>query len=139
MIMFALALAVSAPAGSDVYTCEYIASEADEPHTPARNDLLLVSNTADGIGKGSWTATWPGKTAVLADADTVQFGSVGGSVRLRWHDIDGKDRTAFISFSDMEVQDGSKAGWLSFDKPSLWQAPGYMCSTPPASQTKAAQ
>lgn len=137
--MMLLALLLAPVAGGDVYTCEYIATEADEPHTPAKNDLQLVSNAAAGTGKANWTVTWPGKASIPADADNVQFGSVGGSVRLRWQEPGGEKKTAFISFSDVQIGDGSKAGWLSIGHPSLWQTPGYMCSTPPISQTKAAQ
>lgn len=120
----AMAIPTVAEPAADVYTCEYLMSDKAAPHTPPRADLVLTRSADD-----MWTVAWPGKMPIAAEKFDAQFGSIGGSVALRWIE-DGKTQSAFISFSDIVTSDGSRAGWLSLAKPSLWQAPGYVCATP---------
>ena len=135
MIAYLLMLQVTSAAAAsataqDTWTCEYLAKDSTEPHDPLRPDLVL-SPDDPARQDGSWTVIWSGKAPVKAETFPANFGSVGGSVALRWTEPDGKKQTAFVSYSDQVLANGTKAAWLGLGKPSLWQAPGYLCSTPP--------
>ena len=126
-----------APAASaqEVWTCEYLATELAESHEPLRADLVLNNEASPAQKGGSWTINWPGKAPINAEIFPAEFGSMGGSVALRWTEIGGKKQSAFISYSDSVLANGTKAAWLGLGKPSLWHAPGYLCSTSPSKQT----
>ncbi|MDO7842448.1 hypothetical protein [Sphingomonas immobilis] len=121
--------AVSGAEAPEVFTCEQLKTESAEPHEPLRKDLV-ITHLAGGSSDGVWTVAWPGKAPIEAATFKSDFGSIGGSVAFRWTEPTGRVQTAYISFSDIVTADGSRAGWLSLGKPSLWQPPGYMCATP---------
>jgi len=130
------ALATSSPAGDalEVYTCEHLASESSKPHEPLRPDLTL-QHKANGSADGSWTVIWPGKAPIEAQTFSAEFGSVGGSAAFRWVEDNGHKRVGFLSFSDLEIPDGSKGAFFSMGEPSLWQPPGFLCATSPTKKS----
>lgn len=110
-----------------VYQCEHLAKASAEPHDPIRVDLVLRNRGGSGAS-AKWIVEWPGKAPISAKPIDVQFGSVGGSAAFEWIDDEGKRQTGFLSFSDIPAGQGKTAAWLGIGKPSLWQAPGYLCA-----------
>ncbi len=124
--LIATAHAASIDGKSDVFACAYVATANDDP------DRHIVDLRAERWVSASgehWQLDWTKGASVQADAFSAEFGSIGGSTGISWTDQNGAKKRAFVSYSDIVLPDGQKAMFLSIDKPSLWQPPGYFCST----------
>ncbi|WP_447762741.1 hypothetical protein [Sphingopyxis panaciterrae] len=110
-----------------LFNCWSVKSDGklDDKRPP---DMVLTRQGKMSDASASWLVQWAGKEPVSAMAFEANYGSVGGSTGLRWSE-DGRERVAFVSYSDIKMANGSEAFWLSFDKPSLWQPPGYVCDS----------
>jgi NADH-quinone oxidoreductase subunit H len=117
--------AAEATAQNDVFACAFVRRSSEEPKSFVD---LRAERISDGQGE-RWRLDWADGRSASADTFAVNFGSVGGSTGLRWVNQDGATKQAFVSYSDLALPDGQKAMFLSLDKPSLWQPPGYICQT----------
>jgi hypothetical protein len=120
------AAAVPADPGNRVFICQHFQADAD--NGSVREDLRIVQVGSLNDTTGQWTIQWPGQPPIAAAPFSASFGSVGGSIGLRWQDANGRQKQAYISFSDIHGS-GKIFFWLSLDRPSLWQAPGYGCES----------
>jgi len=109
----------------DVFACAFVASESDEPGSIVD---LRAERTTNGQTE-TWRLDWADGRSADGVAFDAKFGSVGGSTGVQWSDARGRTKKAFISYSDMVLPEGQRAMFLSLDKPSLWQPPGYVCQT----------
>jgi hypothetical protein len=118
------------------FACSYVRNPRNVPDPRRHADLRMVRH---GVGEAAqWTLAWPDRPVITATSFPVEFGSVGGSQGLRWQE-NGASKTAYISFSDVVMEGGSTAFWMSMDRPSLWQPPGYACQSMPSSPSGADQ
>jgi hypothetical protein len=108
-----------------VFACEYFQTDRQAADGWVHQVDLRIVERSDG----RWTVEGAKQPTAVATTFPAEFGSVGRSVGLRWRDTKGKQETAYISFSDAALPDGMQAFWLSFDRPSLWKAPGYLCQS----------
>ena len=127
-----LLLAASQPGAEETaqaktFSCQLFHNDRDAGRGVVREDLQIVQSGSPHDSTGHWTMMWPGRPPVTAQPFDADFGSVGGSIGLRWTAADGKQKKAFISFSDIASKDGEIHFWLGLDRPSLWQPPGYVC------------
>jgi len=108
-----------------IFACEYFDSDRQAADGWVHQVDLRIVERADG----SWTVEGAIQPPAIATSFPAQSGSVGRSLGLRWQDTKGNKKTAYISFSDVVLPGGLKYFWLSFDRPSLWKAPGYGCQS----------
>jgi hypothetical protein len=108
-----------------VFACEFFRNEREAADGWVHQVDLRVVERADG----TWTVERANQAIAVATPFPAQFGSVGRSLGLRWKGTKGNENTAYISFSDAALPNGMKYFWLSFDRPSLWKAPGYGCQS----------
>ena len=125
-------LATAEGPANESYVCQFLKKEADKVAEPLpREDLRLVRESGEKASLSSWTIIWPGKAPIRATSFDASFGSIGGSQAFKWNDENGKERKAFISFSDIVSPTRKPAFWLGLEKPSLWETPGYFCAPEP--------
>ncbi|HEY1607458.1 MAG TPA: hypothetical protein VGF77_17870 [Allosphingosinicella sp.] len=110
-----------------IFSCHFVRSEREAAHPTLQEDLRIVQSGSPYDATGRWTLSWPGQAPLTAEPFEASFGSVGGSVGLQWTATNGKAKKAFISFSDIHSDNDRIYFWLSLDRPSLWQSPGYVC------------
>jgi len=91
-----------------------------------REDVRLVQN-ADAA---TWQIIAPGESPIIANASDAKFGCMSESKILTWTGGDGKQKRAFICYSDVHVVGEAASFWLGLGQPSLFQPPGYGCATP---------
>jgi hypothetical protein len=125
LAMSAVAHEPAASAPESVFACQYFRNDAEASDGSVHTVDLRVAKRTDG----TWTLQRQNDAVVIATEFPADFGSIGGSVGLRWEDGKGKRKTAYISYSDIVAPAGKKYFWLSFDHPSLWQAPGFGCES----------
>jgi hypothetical protein len=111
------------------YACAITGGDDDEVDPRRHADFNMVQHGSSPTAH--WTIARPGRPEIDAAGFEAEFGSVGGSVGLRWHE-NGAEKTAYISFSDVRLADGSSSFWMSMDRPSLWQGAGIICQSGPA-------
>jgi hypothetical protein len=111
------------------FSCQLFHTDREAGRPIVREDVKIVQSGSLGDSTGRWTMSWLGQPPVTAQPFETSFGSIGGSVGIRWTAADGKRKKAFISFSDVHSEDGKIYFWLSLDRPSLWQPPGYGCES----------
>jgi NADH-quinone oxidoreductase subunit H len=116
----------SAEESRDVFACSYIKNEKSDPDSHFVDLRAERRTTSDG---DVWLLQFADGSSVKGRAFDASFGSVGGGTGIEWRDKSGKLRRAFVSYSDVVSENGQKAMFLSLDKPSLWQPPGYVCQT----------
>jgi hypothetical protein len=111
------------------YMCWRVRGDGDEVDESRPADLRMVRHGQSETAQ--WTLAWPGRPDITATGFPAEFGSVGGSQGLRWQE-NGADKTAYISFSDLQLANGATALWMSMDRPSLWQGRGIICRSQPS-------
>jgi len=109
---------------SDVFACSFVARVDDEPGSVVD---LRAERRSSATGE-HWQLDWAEGRSAYARAFEAEFGSVGGSTGIEWTES-GETKRAYISYSDIVLPAGQKAMFLSLDRPSLWQPPGYVCQT----------
>jgi hypothetical protein len=122
-------------ASTRTFVCQLFRNDREAERPIVREDIKFVQSGSLHDSTGRWTVSWAGLPPVTAQPFEASFGSIGGSVGLRWTAADGKQKKAFISFSDVHSGDGKIYFWLSLDRPSLWQTPGYGCESRPTGAT----
>jgi len=110
----------------DVFACSYMKDENSEPDSHFV-DLRAERRTASSGDE--WLLDFADGSSAQGRSFDADFGSVGGGTGIEWRDNKGQARRAFVSFSDIVTENGQKVMFLSLDKPSLWQPPGYLCQT----------
>jgi NADH-quinone oxidoreductase subunit H len=121
-----VSVAQSADASRDVFACSFVKDENSDPDSHVVDLRAERHTTAEGE---VWLLSFANGSSVQGKAFDASFGSIGGGTGIEWRDKSGKTRRAFVSYSDIIMEGGQKAMFLSLDKPSLWQAPGYVCQT----------
>jgi hypothetical protein len=121
--------------GSITYVCSDVSSK--QPNTGSIGLKLTERRRAGRLG--NWLVTWPGKTSIEATSFEAQTGSYGGSQGIKWREADGRQMTAYISFSDVLIDYGPADILVEFAKDSA-AAKGanplsskYICDPDPAS------
>ena len=110
----------------DVFACSYMKDEKSDPDSHIVDLRAERRATSDG---DIWQLDFADGSSVQGRAFDASFGSIGGGTGIEWRDKDNKTRRAFVSYSDIRLPNGQKAMFLSLNKPSLWQSPGYVCQT----------
>ena len=110
----------------DVFACAYVQDEKSDPDSHYVDLRAERRSTPTG---DIWLLDFADGSSVRGKAFAAAFGSVGGGVGIEWLQKDSKTRRAFVSYSDVVQPEGQKLMFLSLDKPSLWQPPGYFCQT----------
>jgi hypothetical protein len=118
-----------APRQDVAYSCATTRGDNDEVDPRRHADFRMVRHGSSPTSP--WTIARPGRPEITATPFEAQFGSVGESLGLRWQEDDA-GKTAYISFSDFQLADGSSSFWMSMDRPSLWQGAGIVCQSEPA-------
>jgi hypothetical protein len=127
-------VAEETPQQDIAFACSITRGDDDEVDPRRHADFRMIRHGSSPTGL--WTLVWPGRPGIDATGFEAEFGSVGESLGLRWQE-NGVGKTAYISFSDVRLADGSSSFWMSMDRPSLWQGAGIVCQSEP-SQTGAA-
>jgi hypothetical protein len=120
-----LSVAAQSQTTDTVFACQYFRTEREA----SDGDVHVVDLRAVRHADATWTLEWADKPPVSAISFPSEFGSVGGSVGLRWRDVKGKEMKAYISFSDIGNDNGKQYFWLNLKRPSLWQPPGFGCES----------
>ncbi|MGQ0590487.1 MAG: hypothetical protein ACT4N8_13320 [Sphingosinicella sp.] len=120
----ALQAPLQRPDRPDVFACSFVRSANDEPGSVVD---LRVERRSDAAGE-RWRLDWAEGRSAEARPFEAEFGSVGGSSGIEWTE-NGETKRAYISYSDISLPNGQIAMFLSLDRPSLWQPPGYVCQT----------
>jgi hypothetical protein len=109
------------------YVCGYMRNGRSNPDPTSRPDLRLTRRAAQS---GSlWTLSRPGQPEIVATGFPAVFG-VHGSEGMRWQE-NGAEKRAYITYAEDRLSDGSRVLWFSFNRPSLWETPGYICQSEP--------
>ena len=108
-----------------IFGCEYFSSDRDAADGWVHQVDLRIVERADSM----WTVDGGQEPPAIATPFPVQFGRVGRSLGLHWKSTTGNHKTAYISFSDVKLPDGMQVFWFTFDRPSPWRAPGYLCQS----------
>lgn len=111
------------------YACSITRGDNDEVDPRRHADFRMVRHGPSPTAQ--WTIVRAGQLEINAAGFEAEFGSVGGSQGLRWRES-GTEKTAYISFSDIRLADGSSSFWMSMDRPSLWQGAGIVCQSEPS-------
>jgi hypothetical protein len=122
----AIMMNVPQSASKDVFACSFVEDKKSDPDSHIV-DLRAERRTTSG-GE-LWLLDFADGSSVQGTAFDASFGSMGGGTGIEWRDENGKAHRAFVSYSDIVQQNGQKVMFLSLDKPSLWQSPGYVCQT----------
>jgi NADH-quinone oxidoreductase subunit H len=117
---------VTSVPSSDVFACAYVKNLKSDPDSHLTD---LRAERRQTSGGEVWRLDFAGGASVEGKAFEASFGSVGGGTGIEWRDQAGKTHRAFISYSDIVMANGQKAMFLSLNRPSLWQPPGYVCQT----------
>jgi hypothetical protein len=135
-LIAAALLPASSPSGAsktvvpaETFSCHFYRNVGETKGESEREDLKITQSGPLHGPAGAWTVQLPGQAVIKAEAFEAKFGSIGGSMGLRWTAADGRPATAYISFSDVTSANGKIYFWLSLDRPSLWQPPGYGCES----------
>jgi NADH-quinone oxidoreductase subunit H len=110
----------------DVFSCSFVKNERSDPDSHIVDLRAERQATPNG---DFWLLDFGNGPPVRGKAFDVSFGSIGGGAGIEWRDQNNKVHRAFVSYSDIVMENGQKAMFLSLDKPSLWQPPGYACQT----------
>jgi len=116
----------SAEANKDVFACSYMENENSDPDS---HYVDLRAERRTTATEDLWRLDFANGFSVEGKAFGAEFGSIGGGTGIEWRDGKGEAHKAFVSYSDVVLENGQKAMFLSMDKPSLWQPPGYYCQT----------
>jgi hypothetical protein len=119
-------VSVSSDASRDVFACSFVKDEKSDPDSHIVDLRAERRTTSDGE---LWILDFADGSSVQGKAFDASFGSIGGGTGIEWLDKNSKTRRAFLSYSDVVQGNGQKVMFLSLDKPSLWQPPGYVCQT----------
>jgi NADH-quinone oxidoreductase subunit H len=118
--------AESPDASKDVFACSYVRDEKSDPDSHIVDLRAERRTTSDG---DVWLLDFADGSSVQGKAFDAAFGSIGGGTGIEWRDKNSKSHRAFVSYSDIAQSSGQRVMFLSLDKPSLWQPPGYVCQT----------
>ena len=122
----AVAQAPAEAASAAIFACSYVKNEKSDPDNHV---VDLRAERRRGSDGETWVLDFPDGLSVSGKAFDSAFGSIGGGTGIEWRDTNGKARKAFVSYSDIVSGDGQETMFMSLDKPSLWQPPGYVCQT----------
>ena len=110
----------------DVFACSYVKDEKSDPVGHVVDLRAERRSISDGE---IWLLDFANGSSVQGKAIDASFGSIGGGTGIEWRDKSNQLHQAFVSYSDVVERNGQKVMFLSPDKPSLWQPPGYVCQT----------
>jgi hypothetical protein len=94
-------------AGTITYVCSTYSSTVS---------VLKLTEHRNPGRLGTWLVAWPGRAPIEATSFEARTGSYGGSQGIKWREPDGRQMTAYISFSDVLVDYGPANIWVELAK-----------------------
>lgn len=99
--------------GSITFDCSTSSKTVDfDPKNIGPVQLRLTSVKRDGQPR-RWTVQWPGQPSIAARNFKAWTGSMGGSQGLSWTDLNGRPKSALLSFSDIVGPYGPETLWVT--------------------------
>jgi hypothetical protein len=95
--------------GSITFVCSAQALYAD-PKIIGVGNLKLTEVRHRGK-LSTWFVIWPGEAPIEAKSFDAHTGSIGGSQGINWQGRDGRQMTAYLSFTDAMTEYGSETLW----------------------------